>query len=83
GRGNALSELSFTVEAGQTVALVGPSGAGKSTAAKRVSRHYDPDTGTILLGGADLREYDLAALRGRVAALPQEPTLFSGTVREN
>lgn len=83
GRGDALSGLSFTVLPGQTVALVGPSGAGKSTAAKLVSRLYDPDAGTILLGGADLREFDLAALRRRVAAVPQEPTLFSGSVREN
>ncbi len=83
GRDNALNDLSFTVLPGQTVALVGPSGAGKSTIAKLVSRLYDPDTGAVELGGFDLRDYDLAALRSRVAVVPQEPTLFSGSVRDN
>ena len=80
---DALDNLSFAVEPGQTVALVGPSGAGKSTVAKLVSRLYDPDAGSVQLGGYDLREYDLAALRSRVAVVPQEPTLFSGSVRDN
>jgi ABC-type multidrug transport system fused ATPase/permease subunit len=83
GGAPALCGLSFTVEAGQTVALVGPSGAGKSTVAKLVSRLYDPDEGEILLGGFDLRAYALSALRGRVAVVPQEPTLFSGSVLDN
>jgi subfamily B ATP-binding cassette protein MsbA len=83
GRSDALSGLSFAVAPGQTVALVGPSGAGKSTVAKLVSRLYDPDAGSVRLGGADLRDYDLAALRSRVAVVPQEPTLFSGSVRDN
>ncbi len=83
GRDDALDKLSFAVKPGQTVALVGPSGAGKSTVAKLVSRLYDPDAGSVNLGGFDLREYDLAALRSRVAVVPQEPTLFSGSVRDN
>ena len=83
GRDDALGDLSFAVEPGQTVALVGPSGAGKSTVAKLVSRLYDPDAGSVKLGGFDLRDYDLAALRSRVAVVPQEPTLFSGSVRDN
>ena len=83
GRDNALDNLSFAVKPGQTVALVGPSGAGKSTVAKLVSRLYDPDAGSVSLGGFDLRDYDLAALRSRVAVVPQEPTLFSGSVRDN
>ncbi len=83
GRDNALNDLSFAVAPGQTVALVGPSGAGKSTIAKLVSRLYDPDAGSVELGGYDLRDYDLAALRSRVAVVPQEPTLFSGSVRDN
>ena len=56
---------------------------GKSTVAKLVSRLYDPDAGSVQLGGFDLRDYDLAALRSRVAVVPQEPTLFSGSVRDN
>ncbi|WMT58108.1 ABC transporter ATP-binding protein [Truepera radiovictrix] len=83
GGAPALRGLSFTVAPGQTVALVGPSGAGKSTVAKLVSRLYDPDEGEILLGGFDLRTYALSALRGRVAVVPQEPTLFSGSVLDN
>jgi len=83
GRGNALDGLSFAVSPGETVALVGPSGAGKSTVAKLVGRLYDPDAGSVRLGGADLRDYDLSALRSRVAVVPQEPTLFSGSVRDN
>ncbi len=83
GRDNALDNLSFAVAPGQTVALVGPSGAGKSTVAKLVSRLYDPGAGSLELGGYDLRDYDLAALRSRVAVVPQEPTLFSGSVRDN
>ena len=83
GRDDALENLSFAVAPGQTVALVGPSGAGKSTVAKLVSRLYDPDAGAVELGGYDLRDYDLAALRSRVAVVPQEPTLFSGSVRDN
>jgi ABC-type multidrug transport system fused ATPase/permease subunit len=83
GGRDALEHLSFAVAPGRTVALVGPSGAGKSTVAKLVSRLYDPDVGSVQLGGFDLRDYDLAALRGRVAVVPQEPTLFSGSVRDN
>ena len=83
GRSDALNALSFKVAPGATVALVGPSGAGKSTVAKLVSRLYDPDAGSVRLGGFDLRDYDLATLRGRVAVVPQEPTLFSGSAREN
>ncbi len=83
GRVDALNALSFKVASGQTVALVGPSGAGKSTVAKLVSRLYDPDAGSVQLGGFNLRDYDLSTLRGRVAVVPQEPTLFSGSVREN
>lgn len=83
GNAPALRGLSLTVEPGRTVALVGPSGAGKSTVAKLVSRLYDPDEGRILLGDRDLRDYRLQTLRARVAVVPQDPTLFSGSVLEN
>ena len=79
----SLDDLSFEVEAGSTVALVGPSGAGKSTVTKLLSRLYDPDEGEIFLGGRNLRDYRLEPLRRAVAVVPQDPTLFSGSVRDN
>jgi subfamily B ATP-binding cassette protein MsbA len=79
----ALRELNLRVARGQTVALVGPSGAGKSTAIKLLSRLYDPDAGAIRLAGYDLRRYRLSTLRRAVAVVPQDPTLFSGSVRDN
>lgn len=79
----ALKEFSCCILQGQTVAFVGPSGAGKSTITKLISRLYDPSSGEILLGGQDIRKYKLAALRRAIAIVPQEPTLFSGSVKEN
>ena len=74
-----------TLEArpGERIALVGPSGAGKSTIISLLLRFYEPDTGRILIGGADARELDTAALRARMAIVPQEVLLFGGTIREN
>ncbi|MEX2542644.1 MAG: ABC transporter ATP-binding protein [Trueperaceae bacterium] len=79
----ALDGLDMRVPAGSTVALVGPSGAGKTTVATLLSRLYDPQEGSINVAGRDLREYLLVAVRGAVAVVPQDPTLFSGSVREN
>ncbi len=79
----ALTDLSFHIEAGETVALVGPSGAGKSSVVKLLTRLYDPDSGRINIGGNDIRDLRLEALRKAIGVVPQEPTLFSGSVREN
>ncbi|CAN5892974.1 ABC transporter ATP-binding protein [soil metagenome] len=79
----ALRGLNLQLVPGETVALVGPSGAGKSTVTKLLSRLYDPTGGRITLGGLNLRDYRLKTLRRTVAHVPQEPTLFSGTVAEN
>jgi len=79
----ALRSVSFTVPEGGTVAFVGPSGSGKTTLTRLISRLYDPDEGEIRLGGRDVRDYRLDALRNAVAIVPQEPTLFSGSVRDN
>ena len=78
-----LHDVSLTVDAGTTVALVGPSGAGKTTLALLISRLYDPDAGSILLDGIDLREIDPHELRRLVALVPQEAYLFPGSIREN
>lgn len=79
----ALRGLSMAIPEGRTVALVGPSGAGKSTVTRLISRFFDPDDGRITLAGRDLRAFDLDALRTSIAIVPQDPTLFSGSVRDN
>jgi len=79
----ALNGLSLTVDVGETAALVGSSGAGKSTAASLIARFWDPQDGRVTIGGQDLRRFDLQALRRHVALVPQDPTLFTGTVAEN
>ncbi|MEU2421697.1 ABC transporter ATP-binding protein [Streptomyces sp. NPDC007851] len=79
----ALSDVSFRVAPGETVALVGASGAGKSTVAKLQLRFYDPDRGAVRLDGTDLRELCLTDVRDSVAVLLQETLVFHGTVREN
>jgi len=79
----ALRDLSLRIEAGQTAALVGSSGAGKSTVANLIGRFWDPQDGRVTIDGQDLRTFDLKALRRRIALVPQDPTLFSGTVASN
>ncbi len=79
----ALRDLSLRVAAGQTVALVGRTGAGKSTLLALLPRLFDPPPGTVFLDGVDVRQWDLGALRSRLAIVPQETFLFSATVGEN
>ena len=78
-----LRGITFTMPAGQVVALVGPSGAGKSTIAALIPRFYDVQAGTIAVDGQDIRAVSLASLRAQIAIVPQEPVLFALTVREN
>ena len=79
----AIDQLSMTIEAGQSVALVGPSGAGKSTVFQLLQRFYDVSAGRVAVGGIDVRELRLADLRGHIAVVPQEPVIFSGTILDN
>jgi len=79
----ALSNLNFTLKAGEVVALVGPSGAGKTTLASLLPRFQDPTSGCLALDGIDLRELRLKELRDAVALVPQHPFLFDVSVREN
>ncbi|MFF4759950.1 ABC transporter ATP-binding protein [Streptomyces sp. NPDC001292] len=79
----ALSDVSFRVRPGETLALVGASGAGKSTVAKLQLRFYDPDRGAVRLDGTDLRELSLTDVRDSVAVVLQETLVLHGTVREN
>jgi ATP-binding cassette subfamily B protein len=78
-----LKDVSFTVEPGQTVAIVGHTGAGKTTLTSLMMRFYDVTAGEILLDGIDLRQHDLTALRRHFAVVLQDPFLFTGTIAEN
>lgn len=82
-RPDALSNVSFRVDPGETLALVGASGAGKTTIAKLLLRFYDPDSGQILLDGCSLRDLRLHDLREKIAVLFQEMLVIDGTIREN
>ncbi|KAL6650917.1 hypothetical protein ACP70R_009842 [Stipagrostis hirtigluma subsp. patula] len=78
-----LAGFSLDIGAGKTVALVGPSGSGKSTVIGLIERFYDAQKGSVLIDGRDIRGYALAHLRSQIALVSQEPTLFSGTIRDN
>jgi ATP-binding cassette subfamily B protein len=79
----AVVDVSLTVSPGEHLALVGATGAGKSTLAKLLVRGYDPQRGRISLGGTDLREATLDALRARIVFVPQEGHLFAGSIADN
>src|SRR6476646_4816932 len=81
--GRVVKDVSLRLEAGEHVALVGVTGAGKSTLAKLLTRQYDPQQGSISLGGVDLRDARLESLRHRIVMLPQEGHLFRGTIADN
>ena len=78
-----LKDLSFEIPAGSRVALVGPSGGGKTTTLSLLPRFYDVQGGRILIDGQEVRDVTVRSLRKAVGLVPQEPVLFSGTIREN
>ena len=83
GGAMVLRDLDLEIEPGETLALVGNTGAGKSTIVKLITRLYDPLGGRITIDGHDLRELSLRSLRSQIGAVPQEPFLFAGTIRDN
>ncbi|SHL47937.1 ABC transporter, permease/ATP-binding protein [Hymenobacter psychrotolerans DSM 18569] len=78
-----LKDISFTIQAGEKIALVGPSGAGKSTIVQLLMQFYELSGGKILIDGRPISQYDLTELRGHIGIVPQETILFGGSIREN
>ena len=77
-----LREFSLKIEGGSHVALVGESGSGKSTLMQLMQRFYDPQSGSVLVDGIDVKEWNLRYLRDRIGVVSQEPTLFAATVAQ-
>lgn len=83
GGSPTLKNVSFRIKPGQTVAIVGQTGAGKSTIAKLINRTYEVNNGSIRVGGVDVRDWNLAALRRQISIIEQDVFLFSRTIAEN
>ena len=84
GSGNyALSDINIRINSGETIGIIGGTGSSKSTLVQLIPRLYDVSSGSILVGGKDVREYDLETLRDAVAMVLQKNTLFSGTIKDN
>lgn len=81
--GEALEHISFKVEPGQTVGIIGGTGAGKTSLVNLISGLYQPESGHVLLDGADIASLDLKSLRTQVGIVPQKAVLFRGTIRDN
>ncbi|MBE6656736.1 MAG: ABC transporter ATP-binding protein [Ruminococcaceae bacterium] len=79
----ALSDIDLSIRSGETVGILGGTGSSKSTLVQLISRLYDVSEGRVLVGGTDVRDYDLTVLRDSVAVVLQKNVLFSGTIREN
>ncbi len=79
----ALDDVSFSVKTGETVAIVGPSGAGKTTIFALAQRFFDPQLGGVVVDGVNVRTVDPLLLRQRLASVPQETVIFSGSVLDN
>ncbi len=79
----SLEQVSFSVRAGQTIALVGQTGSGKSTATKLINRIYDADEGSVLIDDVDVREWDLETLRRQISVIEQDIFLFSRSIADN
>lgn len=78
-----LSDINLDIKFGETIGIIGGTGSSKSSLVNLISRLYDTDTGSVIVGGHDVREYDMDTLRNKVAVVLQQNVLFSGTILEN
>ena len=83
GKENVLSNININIESGETIGIIGGTGSAKSTLVNLISRLYDVNDGSVLVGGRDVREYDLEVLRDEVSVVLQKNVLFSGTIMDN
>ena len=79
----ALADIDLHIRSGETIGIIGGTGAGKSSLVNLISRLYDVESGSVCVGGRDVREYDMEALRNQVSVVLQKNVLFSGTILEN
>ncbi len=80
---NALENISFKVAKGETIGIIGATGSGKSTLVNLIPRYYDAVSGTVRVGGKNVKDYDLETLRSMTGVVPQKAVLFKGTIRDN
>jgi len=80
---DSLTDISFELTKGETLAIIGSTGSGKSTLVNLIPRFYDVTDGQILIDGVDIREYNLESLRGKIGYVPQKASLFTGTIESN
>jgi ATP-binding cassette subfamily B protein len=78
-----LKQISFKIKKGETLAIVGPTGSGKTSLVNLIVRFYDISSGSILINGEKIHTFDLSVLRSKIALVPQDPFIFSGTIKEN
>jgi ATP-binding cassette subfamily B protein len=82
-RANVLEKVTLRIPAGRTVAILGESGSGKSTVLKLLLAYYEPTEGRVLIDGADMRDFNLESLRGRMGLVSQDPFIFNGSIGDN
>lgn len=80
---DAISDISFDVDKGETVAIIGSTGSGKSTLVKLIPRFYDVDSGSVTVDGIDVKDYTLEALHRKIGYVPQKAIMFNGTISSN
>jgi ATP-binding cassette subfamily B protein len=78
-----LDDVSFDIRTGETIAIVGPTGAGKTSVVNLITRFYDPDAGSVMVNGTDIRLFNTCDLRSKIAVVTQDPYIFSGSLKNN